>query len=102
MNPEKIAAAAAAASIQGQERRRQAVTISHTSSGTAQTQWCVQEIGETSRPVKAQHRKPGDPVPAPVRPDRHGQPRQPGQEHRDQPPGTRRVAGAGQSGHRPG
>ena len=48
----------AAASAQAAERCRQAVVISHTSTGTAQTQWCVQDIGETSRPVTAQQPNP--------------------------------------------
>jgi len=47
-----------AASAQAADRRRQAAAPSHTRSGTAQTQWCVQEIGETSRPVTAQHSNP--------------------------------------------
>jgi hypothetical protein len=47
-----------AASVQAAERRRQAVAVSHTSSGTTQTQWWVQDIGETSRPVTAQHASP--------------------------------------------
>ena len=48
-----MTAAAAARPYQG-ERRRRAVVISVTHSGTAHTQWCVQENGEISRPVMAQ------------------------------------------------
>jgi hypothetical protein len=68
-SPENTAAAPAAvahhaaATHQVAERRRQAVTASQVSSGTTHTQWCVQENGDTSRPVKAQHKNPASRYP---------------------------------------
>ena len=67
--PENIAAAPAAiahhaaATRPAAERRRQAATISQVSSGTTHTQWCVQENGDTSRPVKAQPKNPASRYP---------------------------------------
>ena len=58
MRPEKTAAAAAAARPYPAERHRHAVAARATSSGTAHTQWWVQENGETSRPVMAQQVTP--------------------------------------------
>src|SRR5947208_6532582 len=50
--------AAAAARPQAAERRRHAAAVRSTSSGTAHTQWWVQENGEMSRPVMAQQVTP--------------------------------------------
>ena len=58
MRLEKTAAAAAAARPQAAERRRHAMTARPVSSGTAHTQWWVQENGEMSRPVMAQQVTP--------------------------------------------
>jgi len=58
MRLEKTAAAARAARPQAAERRRQAVAARATSSGTAHTQWWVQENGEMSKPVTAQQFTP--------------------------------------------
>jgi hypothetical protein len=57
-SPEKAATATAAATAYKSERRRQAVAIRVTSSGTTHTQWWVHETGETSRPVMPQHATP--------------------------------------------
>jgi hypothetical protein len=58
MRPEKTAAAVTAAGAYHGDRRRQATTARSASSGTAHTQWCSQDIGETSRPVTAQQAAP--------------------------------------------
>jgi hypothetical protein len=49
---------ASTARPQAAERRRHAVAARATSSGSAHTQWWVQENGEMSRPVMAQQVTP--------------------------------------------
>ena len=58
MRLEKTAAAARAARPRAAERCRHAAAARATSSGTAHTQWWVQENGEMSRPVTAQQVTP--------------------------------------------
>ena len=58
MRLEKTAAAATAARPKAAERRRHAIAARAASSGTAHTQWWVQENGEMSRPVMAQQVTP--------------------------------------------
>jgi hypothetical protein len=58
MRRENTAPAATAARPQAAERRRHAAAARAASSGTAHTQWWVQEKGEMSRPVMAQQVAP--------------------------------------------
>ena len=51
ISPEKTMATAPVARAYQGDRRRQAVAARASSSGTAHTQWCRQETGETRRPV---------------------------------------------------
>ncbi|MGD0063837.1 MAG: hypothetical protein ABSB76_10395 [Streptosporangiaceae bacterium] len=60
MCPQNTTATATAAKPRPIERRRHAPTVRTTSNGTLQTQWWVQEIGEISRPVRAQQMTPAN------------------------------------------